>query len=127
MFIFNFSRTLPSKGFPNIGDRYGESGSRYGETGSSPARRISGQSQHGPMSSSPVRTLEADRKQNRSVCRSRERHDRGDQSNMSLDSSLTLLDNTVNSASSSGVWNRSSLMEALKQEKETRPESFWRV
>ena len=63
-----------------------------------------------------------ERKHHRSTSRSR---DRGDQSNMSLDSSLTLLDNTVNSAS--GVWNRSSLMEALKQEKETRPESFWRV
>ena len=63
-----------------------------------------------------------ERKHHRATSRSR---DRGDQSNMSLDSSLTLLDNTVNSAS--GVWNRSSLMEALKQEKETRPESFWRV
>ena len=50
---------------------------------------------------------------------------RGDQSNMSLDSSLTLLDDTVNSAS--GVWNRSSLLEALKQEKDNRPESYWRV
>ena len=115
-------RTLPTKGFPSIGDRYGDS---------SPARRIPGQAHHGPLSSShhgpltssPVRTIEpGDRKQHRSTSRSR---DRGDQSNMSLDSSLTLLDNTVNSAS--GVWNRSSLMEALKQEKETRPESFWRV
>ena len=57
---------------------------------------------------------------------------RGDQSNMSLDSSMTLLDNTVNSAAGSGVWSRSSmdrstLLEALKQERETRPESFWRV
>ena len=50
---------------------------------------------------------------------------RSDQSNMSLDSSLTLLDDTVNSAS--GAWNRSSLLEALKQEKDTRPESYWRV
>ena len=49
---------------------------------------------------------------------------------MSLDSSMTLLelDNTVNSAASgSAVWNRSTLLEALKQEKETRPESYWRV
>ena len=44
---------------------------------------------------------------------------------MSLDSSLTLLDDTVNSAS--GVWNRSSLLEALRSEKESRPESYWRV
>ena len=50
---------------------------------------------------------------------------RSDQSNMSLDSSLTLLDDTVNSAS--GVWNRSSLLEALRSEKESRPESYWRV
>ena len=50
---------------------------------------------------------------------------RNDQSNISLDSSLTLLDDTVNSAS--GAWNRSSLLEALKQEKDNRPESYWRV
>ena len=54
---------------------------------------------------------------------------RSDQSNMSLDSSMTLMDHTVNSASGAGTafLNRSTLLEALKQEKETRPESFWRV
>jgi len=111
------SRTLPTKGFPSMTERFG------GDSSSSPSRRLSGQM----MSSSPVRNiLESgqgqDRKHIRSTSRSR---DRSDQSNMSLDSSITLLDNTVNSAS--GVWNRSSLLEALKQEKETRPESYWRV
>ena len=42
---------------------------------------------------------------------------------MSLDSSLTMMDETVNSS----ILNRSSLLEALKQEKESRPESYWRV
>ena len=47
-----------------------------------------------------------------------------DQSNMSLDSSLTLMDDmSVNSS----ILNRSSLLEALKTEKESRPESYWRV
>ena len=52
------------------------------------------------------------------------RRDRMDQSNMSLDSSLTLMDDmSVNSS----ILNRSSLLEALKNEKESRPESYWRV
>ena len=56
--------------------------------------------------------------------RRRERRDRMDQSNMSLDSSLTLMDDmSVNSS----ILNRSSLLEALKNEKESRPESYWRV
>ena len=54
----------------------------------------------------------------------RRRRDRMDQSNMSLDSSLTLMDDmSVNSS----ILNRSSLLEALKNEKESRPESYWRV
>lgn len=54
----------------------------------------------------------------------RRRQDRMDQSNMSLDSSLTLMDDmSVNSS----ILNRSSLLEALKNEKESRPESYWRV
>ena len=54
----------------------------------------------------------------------RRRRDRMDQSNMSLDSSLTLMDDMrVNSS----ILNRSSLLEALKNEKESRPESYWRV
>jgi hypothetical protein len=56
--------------------------------------------------------------------RRRERQDRTDQSNMSLDSSLTLMDDmSVNSS----ILNRSSLLEALRSEKESRPESYWRV
>ena len=87
--------------FPSINDR-------------SPVRRMRPVS----SSSSPHRDTGERSGHTRSISRSRER---SDQSNMSLDSSL--LDNTVNS----GVWSRDTLMEALRQEKETRPESYWRV
>ena len=44
---------------------------------------------------------------------------------MSLDSSLTTI--TADTSVNSGFYTRNSLLEALKQEKEVRPESFWRV
>lgn len=89
-------------------------------------------------SSSPIRTLpshgfnlaeaaarqEAEEKREPGEERKRERRDRNDQSNMSLDSSLTLMeDMSVNSS----ILNRSSLLEALRSEKEIRPDSYWRV
>jgi len=82
-----------------------------------PSKGLQSLGERGSVISSPAKN-----NGERSASRSR---DRSEQSNMSLDSSLTLLDDTVNSAS--GAWNRSSLLEALKQEKDNRPESYWRV
>jgi len=89
------SRTLPSKGFTGLSE------DKEDETDGSNMKN----------------QIEGDKKP------TRDRRDRTDQSNMSLDSSLTMMDDTVNSS----ILNRSSLMEALKQEKESRPESYWRV
>jgi len=89
-----FSRTLPSKGYP---------------------------AGHG--SDTEEQAAERHTEQEKTGGRERTQKDRSDQSNLSLDSSLTIMDDTVNSS----ILNRSSLMEALKQEKETRPESYWRV
>ena len=119
---------MPSKGFQSLGEtlRYSElSHPKRGSATSSPAKN------NGDLERKQTRS--ASRSRDRWVLRDREgrreiyrgKYCRSDQSNMSLDSSLTLLDDTVNSAS--GVWNRSSLLEALRSEKESRPESYWRV
>jgi len=111
------SRTLPTKSFTSLGESYHE---RLGENCNTQSTRNNGDE----IASTTVgkNSSDKDRKSSERPI-GRDRRDRSDQSNLSLDSSLTLMDETVNSS----ILNRSSLLEALKQEKESRPESYWRV
>jgi len=127
------SRTLPSKAFTSMADSYPDSyrhpdslptsSSRLSET-NAPMQTTRNRANSGNMNPATAskNSSEMERKSSERP-HTRDRRDRIDQSNMSLDSSLTMLDDTVNSS----ILNRSSLLEALKHEKESRPESFWRV
>lgn len=128
------SRTLPTKGFTSLTDNNHErfqeaniptSAMRLSESNGSPhpSRHHSGTGNTTSTTTVSKNSAAMERKSSeRPTTRDRHR-DRVDQSNMSLDSSLTMMDETVNSS----ILNRSSLLEALKHEKESRPESYWRV
>ena len=153
LLILILFRTLPTKGFTSLADSYHErfpdsnmlsNSSRLSES-NAPQQTTRNHSSSGnttaPTSISK-NSAEMERKSSERPSQ-RDRRDRYtlqmmnnngqtykthiifrvDQSNMSLDSSLTMMDDTVNSS----ILNRSSLLEALKHEKESRPESFWRV
>merc|ERR1719232_1446433 len=120
------SRTLPTKGFTSLADTNQErfpEGSIPTSSNSPPHSTRSHSNSGNTTNTNTVSKINAgmDRKSSERPT-ARDRRDRADQSNMSLDSSLTMMDETVNSS----ILNRSSLLEALKQEKESRPESYWR-
>jgi len=122
------SRTLPTKGFTNMVDtnqeRFPEANMRLSESATPPNNSRSHQSSGNTTNTTTVsKNSTAMERKSSERPSTRDRRDRADQSNMSLDSSLTMMDETVNSS----ILNRSSLLEALKQEKESRPESYWRV
>eukprot|EP00090_Calanus_glacialis_P023332 TRINITY_DN3598_c0_g1_i1.p1 TRINITY_DN3598_c0_g1~~TRINITY_DN3598_c0_g1_i1.p1 ORF type:complete len:1094 (-),score=184.02 TRINITY_DN3598_c0_g1_i1:874-4155(-) len=124
------SRTLPTKGFTSLADSYherfpeGNSSMRLSESNGPPQSSRNPPSSGNTTSTTTVSKNISDMERKSSERpNTRDRRDRVDQSNMSLDSSLTMMDDTVNSS----ILNRSSLLEALKHEKESRPESYWRV